>query len=409
VTTADAIELAVRGSYGRLLAYLAVRSRDIAAAEDALSDALVAALETWPRDGVPDKPEAWLLTAARRRLIDRARHARVQNDAAPNLRLVMEHAQEDAGSTTMFPDDRLKLLFACAHPALDESVRTPLMLQAVLGLDARRIASAFLVAPATMGQRLVRVKTKIRDAGIRLEIPERDDLASRLDAVLDAIYAAYGSGWDDVAGADARRRGLADEAVWLGRLIVDLMPEEPEARGLLALMLYCEARRAARRDADGRYIPLTRQDVGLWSQPMIAEAERALEAAARHGRPGRFQLEAAIQSVHAQRARTGRTDWNAVALLYEGLLRIAATIGARVAYAAVLAEARSAEIALAALDTIAASEVDDYQPYWALRAHLLTSLGRSDAAAAAFSRAIGLSEDPAVRSFLVDEAAHGNR
>ena len=405
--TGETIEQAVRASYGRLLAYLSVRSRDVAAAEDALSDALVAALQTWPRDGVPDKPEAWLLSAARRRLIDRARHARVQTGAAADLRLAMEHAQEDAGATTMFPDDRLKLLFACAHPAIDESMRTPLMLQTVLGLDAKRIASAFLVAPSTMGQRLVRVKTKIRDAGIRLQIPEREELASRLDAVLEAIYAAYGSGWDDVAGADAKRKGLAEEAIWLGRLVVDLVPDEPEARGLLALMLHCEARRSARRYSDGRYIPLTRQDVGLWSQPMIEEAERELAEASRLSRPGRFQLEAAIQSVHAQRASTGRTDWDAIALLYEGVLRIAPTIGARVAYAAALAEARSAEIGLAALDTpgmIAASEVDDYQPYWALRAHLLKSIGRSADAQAAYARAIGLSEDAAVRDFLA-----GNR
>jgi RNA polymerase sigma-70 factor (ECF subfamily) len=405
VTTGDAIELAVRSSYGRLVAYLAVRSRDIAAAEDALGDALVAAFETWPRDGIPDKPEAWLLSAARRKLIDQARHGRVQHDAVPDLRLAMKHAQEDAGSNTMFPDDRLKLLFACAHPAIDESMRTPLMLQAVLGLDAKRIGSAFLVSPATMGQRLVRVKTKIRDAGIRLEIPERHELAPRLDAVLDAIYAAYGSGWDDVAGADAKRRGLAEEAMWLGRLIVDLVPDEPEARGLLALMLYCEARRAARRDPDGRYVPLTRQNVRLWSQPMIEEAERHLATASRRGRLGRFQLEAAIQSVHGQRAATGRTDWDAVALLYEGLLHVAATIGARVAHAAALAEARGAEAGLAALDTISSGEVDDYQPYWALRAHLLGSLGRSGPAAAAFTRAIGLSEDTAVRNFLVEESS----
>src|SRR5438445_857737 len=192
---------------------------------------------------------------------DNARHAKVSAAAATALEIVAERAQRES---VVFPDERLKLLFVCAHPAIDEAARTPLMLQTVLGLDAARIASAFLVTPATMSQRLVRVKAKIRDAGIRFEIPEPRDLPSRLDAVLQAVYAAYGSGWEDVAGADPRRRGLAEEAIWLGRLVVRLLPDEPEAHGLLALMLHCEARRGARRDAAGGYVPLTRQDVTLW-------------------------------------------------------------------------------------------------------------------------------------------------
>jgi predicted RNA polymerase sigma factor len=207
-------ELAARTVYGRLLAYLAAGWRDVASAEDALGDAFLAALETWPRAGVPDRPEAWLLTAARRRLVDGARHAKVQEAAAADLRIVVERAQEEASSVAVFPDERLKLLFVCAHPAIDEAARTPLMLQTVLGLDAARIASAFLVAPAAMSQRLVRVKAKIRDARIRFELPERHDLPERLDAVIEAIYAAYGSAWEDVAGADPRRRGLAAEAIW---------------------------------------------------------------------------------------------------------------------------------------------------------------------------------------------------
>jgi predicted RNA polymerase sigma factor len=401
---AQAIELTARAGYGRLLAYLAAQWRDVARAEDALGDALLAALQTWPRTGVPDKPEAWLLTAARRRLLDGARHARVETAASTDLVMMLEEGAGDVARAT-FPDERLALLFVCAHPAIDETARTPLMLQTALGLDAARIASAFLVAPATMSQRLVRVKAKIRDAGIGFEIPEPHELPSRLEAVLEAIYAAYGTGWDDVAGADPRRRGLVDEALWLGRLVTQLLPDQPEAHGLLALMLHCEARRPARRDTSGAYVPLTEQDVTRWSRALIAEAEHALATAARANTPGRFQLEAAIQSAHAHRAMTGTTDWEAVALLYEGLLTVAPTTGAHVAYAAALAEARDAGRALAALDAIPSDAVTGYQPYWALRGHLLKTLGRVAQARAAYDRAIGLSEDPAVRDFLFARSA----
>ena len=399
-----AAEQAARASYGKLLAYLATWSRDVAAAEDALGDAFLEAVDTWPRTGVPGKPEAWLLTVARRRLIDGARHAKVEDVAAAALRLVMDRADQEASAKTIFPDERLKLLFVCAHPAIDEAARTPLMLQTVLGLDAARIASAFLVAPAAMGQQLVRVKAKIRDAGIHFEIPDRHELPSRLESVLDAIYAAYGRGWEDVAGADPRRRGLAEEAIWLGRLVTTLLPDEPEADGLVALMLHCEARREARRDAGGGYVPLNLQDVARWSRPMIEEAEARLLAASKAKRPGRFQLEAAIQSVHARRAVTGATDWEAIALLYEGLIRLAPTIGARVGQAAALAEARGAEAGLAALEGIPKEDIRAYQPYWALTAHLLKRLGRTGASRRAYERAVGLSEDPAVRRFLAGQS-----
>ncbi|HKC06844.1 MAG TPA: DUF6596 domain-containing protein, partial [Methylomirabilota bacterium] len=226
-----AAELAARASYGRLVAYLARRWRDVAAAEDALGDAFVAALTAWPRDGVPDKPEAWLLAVARRRLLDAGRHATVQGRALPALHAAVDEADGAAASASAFPDERLALLFVCAHPAIDEGMRTPLMLQTVLGLDAARIASAFLVQPAAMGQRLSRAKAKIRDAGIAFAVPEASELPPRLEAVLDAIYAAYGSGWDDVAGADPRRKGLTVEAIELGRLLLRLLPGEPEAQG----------------------------------------------------------------------------------------------------------------------------------------------------------------------------------
>lgn len=395
------IEAVARDSYGRLIAYLAARTRDVAGAEDALGDALLAALVTWPRDGMPQKPEAWLLAAARRRLIDRARHERVRAESMPTLRLITD----DASGMVVpdrFPDERLKLLFVCAHPAIDPALHTPLMLQSVLGLDAAHIAQAFLVSPTAMGQRLVRAKAKIRDAGIAFEIPEERELPQRLDAVLQAIYAAYGSGWEDAAGADPRRRGLADEAIGLARLLAQHMVNEPEARGLLALMLHCEARRAARRTSDGRYIPLSEQDVRRWSLPMIAEAERELAAAANQARPGRFQLEAAIQSVHAERAHTGRTDWRAIASFYQSLVRLAPTLGARVGHAAAAAEVNGPEAGLALVNEIEPAVVATYQPYWAVRAHLLKKLGDEGKASEAFDRAIGLSEDDAVRQFLLE-------
>jgi RNA polymerase sigma-70 factor (ECF subfamily) len=300
----------------------------------------------------------------------------------------------------------LKLLFVCAHPAIDPAMHTPLMLQTVLGLDAARIAGAFLVSPKTMGQRLARAKTKIRDGGIPFEVPQERELPPRLDAVLEAIYAAFGIGWDDMAGVDQRGRDLAEEAIWLARVLLQLMPKEAEVHGLLALMLHCEARRAARRGPDGRFVPLSEQDFQQWSRPLIEEAERHLVEATSRGRTGRFQLEAAIQSVHAERARSGRTEWAAIMLFYEQLIRISPTLGTRTGYAAAVAEAKGPEPGLAVLDAIDLDSVSGYQPYWAARAHLLQRLGKTSEAADAFDRAIGLAEDPAVRQFLLQKQAH---
>ena len=399
-STHRTIERVARESYGRLVAYLSSHTRDVASAEDALSNALVAALTAWPRDGVPQNPEAWLLTSARHSLIDLIRHQRVVLESEPTLMLLTKGPQEPTMSTG-FPDERLKLLFVCAHPAIDPAMHTPLMLQTVLGLDAVRIAQAFLISPTTMGQRLVRAKTKIRDAGIQFEVPQERELPERLDAVLEAIYAAFGIGWDDMAGVDQRGRDLAQEAIWLGRVLLELVPREAEVHGLLALMLHCEARRAARRGPDGRYVALSEQDSRQWSLPLIEEAERLLAAASRHGRTGRFQLEAAIQSVHAERARSGRTEWAAIVLFYEQLIRISPMLGTRTGYAAAVAEARGPDAGLAVLDAIELGSVSSYQPYWAVRAHLLQRLGKTSESREAFDRAIGLAEDPAVREFLL--------
>jgi RNA polymerase sigma-70 factor (ECF subfamily) len=396
------IERVARESYGRLVAYLSSHTRDVAGAEDALSEALVAALTAWPRDGVPQNPEAWLLTTGRRALIDVIRHQQVVLASEPTLLLLKEDSTEATLSTT-FPDERLKLLFVCAHPAIDPAMHTPLMLQTVLGLDAARIAGAFLVSPKTMGQRLVRAKTKIRDGGIQFEVPQEGELPERLDAVVEAIYAAFGIGWDDMAGIDQRGRDLAEEAIWLARVLLQLLPGEAEVHGLLALMLHCEARRPARRGPDGRYIPLSEQDTKQWSLPLIEEAERHLAGAFNQGRSGRFQLEAAIQSVHAERVHGGRTEWPAIVKFYEQLIRISPMVGTQTGYAAAVAEANGPEAGLAVLDTIELEAISGYQPYWAVRAHLLQRLGNKPGALDAYNRAIGLAEDPAVKEFLLQK------
>lgn len=397
------IEAVARDSYGRLVAYLSVRPHDVAGAEDALSEALQAALQTWPRDGVPNKPEAWLLAAAQRRLIDAARHAEVRVRTESALQMLLEQNQwsQTDRSGTAFPDDRLKLMFVCAHPAIDAGARTPLMLQTVLGLDAARIASAFLVAPSAMSQRLVRAKAKIRTAGIGFEVPEEHEWPEREDAVLEAIYGAYSTGWDDATGTDAPRQGLAAEAVWLARVLIRLLPQSAEAHGLLSLMLYCESRRAARRSPSGEYVPLSAQDTALWSQQLMEEAEAELSLAASLRSPGHFQLEAAIQSVHAQRAITGVTEWAAIVSFYDELVLVAPTLGARINRAAALAEARGSGAALADLNEIDDASVASYQPYWAVRAHVLARANRIGEARDAYSRAAGLTNDEAVRRFLI--------
>jgi RNA polymerase sigma-70 factor (ECF subfamily) len=373
----------------------------VASAEDALADALLAALNTWPRNGIPKNPQAWLLTAARNRLLDHTRHRQVREQSVPTLEILANELYE-ATDPDALPDERLKLLFVCAHPAIDPDMHTPLMLQTVLGLDAMEIGRAFLVSPQAMGQRLVRAKTKIRKAQIAFDIPGADQIPQRLEAVLNAIYAAYGSSWEDAAGRDQRAVGLAEEAIWLARVLRDQMPDEPEVRGLLALLLHCEARRPARRGADGRFVPLSEQDPRAWLSPLVHEAESELAAAAVHARPGRFQIEAAIQSVHAERANTGRTDWAAIATFYDLLTQLAPSIGASVARAAAHAEVHGARAGLALLEQIDPESVISYQPYWAVRGHLLRQLKRMHDAAEAFDRAIGLTDDDSVRAFLLE-------
>jgi RNA polymerase sigma-70 factor, ECF subfamily len=392
-------EAVARHSYGKLVAFLAARTGNVAAAEDALSEAFAAALEDWPERGCPDNPEGWLLTVARRKLIDTAR--RRKNEApAEDYDFAVETIPDAAGEDEI-PDRRLGLMFACAHPAIDASIHAPLMLQAVLGLDAARIASAFLMSPAAMGQRLVRAKTKIRQAGIPLRIPEREELPGRLETVLNAIYAAYAEGWLDPAGTDVARRDLAEEAIYLCRLVVKMLPREPEALGLLALMLYAEARRKARRSAEGAYIPLAEQDVALWDCDRIAEAEAALLKASGIGIIARFQLEAAIQSAHVARRRDRLDNWSAVVKLYDALLALTGSPVAAINRAVAVAQMKGPREGLAALNEVSTdARVVEYQPYWAARADLLARMGAGPEARDAYEIAIGLERDGSVRQVL---------
>jgi RNA polymerase sigma-70 factor (ECF subfamily) len=396
-----AAEAAARRSYGKLIAYLCARTRDVAGAEDALAEAFAAALVDWPAAGVPKCPDAWLLAVARRKMVDAARRRQVGAAAVDHLQLLAEELEAMAWETPEIPDERLALMFACAHPAIEQGIRAPLILQTILGFDAEAIGSAFLVSPAAMGQRLARAKAKIRGAGIPFRIPERAEMRERLETVLEAVYAAYAEGWSDPAGADLRLRNLAEEAIWLGRLIAALLPDEPEALGLLALMLYSQARRGARRDAAGEFTPLDEQDTELWDEALIEEAEALLFRAGAFETFDRYQLEAAIQSAHVVRRRGGATDWAAIEKLYDGLCAITGSPVAAINRAVAIAQTRGAAEGLAALPALADHpRLADYQPYWAARAELSARLGAIDAAEEAYGQAIGLEADPAVRRFL---------
>lgn len=394
---AQAAERVARECYGRLVALLAWQWRDLVAAEDALGDAFAAALRTWPEQGVPAAPEAWLMAAAKRRLLHQARHTRLTQDPTVTALLDDEAASPPAQPV---PDARLRLMFVCAHPALAENVRAPLMLQTVLGLEAQVIANAFLVSPAAMAQRLVRAKARIRETGLRFDPPEASELPGRLAAVLEAVYGAYTLGRHE---PDTPAGDLREEAVYLARLITALQPDQAEAWGLLALLLHVEARRPAQFDAAGRFVPLPQQDPRAWDAALAAEAEQALWTAARLRQPGPFQLEAAIQSAHAQRRATGQTPWAGIAELYALLVAHHPSLGARVGQAVALAEAGDPGAALATLDALPAAATQAYPAYWVARAHVLQRAG-APGREAALQRAIGLTEDPRLREFLASTA-----
>lgn len=399
-STAEAV---ARRSYGKLVAFLAARTRDVASAEDALSEAFAAALADWPLHGCPANPEAWLMTVARRKIIDVFRGQERAEIAGEELQIMAERPDAAGGAERWneIPDQRLALMFACAHPAIEGGIRAPLILQVILGLDAKAIASAFLTSPAAMGKRLVRAKEKIRQAGIPFSIPGREELPERLDSVLSAIYAAFAEGWTDPCGSDAARRDLTEEAMFLARLVTELLPEEPEALGLLALVFHAEARRRARRTAEGEFVPLAEQDPELWDSKMIDAAEALLRRASDLGAVGRYQLEGALQSAHVYRCRTGHDNWAEVVKLYDALFALSGSPVVAINRALAIAERRGAGAGLDAMpDAAADARLGEYQPYWAARAELLAKTGAAAEARTAYERAVGLERDPAVRRFL---------
>ena len=396
----ETAETVARRSYGKLVAFLAVRTRNVAAAEDALADAFAAALAHWPQAGVPNNPEAWLITVARRKLIDAGRRRKSAAAAEREVQLLQEELVTVAHAE--IPDQRLALMFACAHPAIEEGIRAPLILQTVIGLSADVIASAFLTSPAAMAKRLVRAKEKIRAAGIPFEVPARTALPERLAAVLDATYAAFSEGWNDPAGTDAARRELTGETLFLARLLSELIPEEPEALGLAALMFHAEARRTARRGEAGEYIPLAAQDTTRWNMKLLAQAEAMLRRAGTSKGLGRYELEAAIQSAHAHRRLTGRDNWREIVALYDALQLLAPSPVIAINRALAISQRDGPAAGLSALpDAGSDPRLVNYQPFWAARAELLARAGRRSEAAKSYDVAIGLERDPAVCAFLL--------
>ena len=391
-------DVAARDSYGRLLALLAAATSDLAGAEDALADSFERALRTWPSQGVPGNPDAWLLTVARNRLRDEWKSARAQRavalDAVPDTLAHIDDVDVDA-----IPDRRLELMLVCAHPAIDRAMHTPLMLNTVLGFTAEQVGRAFSVPAPTMATRLVRVKKRIKAAGIPFRIPDLADLPARMASVLEAVYGAYVIDW--ATGPQARQ--LPSEALHLAEVLTTLVPGDPEALGLAALIELSAARGPARVDAEGHFVALADQDPALWNQELISRAHEHLRAAHARGQLGRFQLEASIQAVHCARGRDGTTDWPTLLTLHRILQAIAPSLGSGVALAAVTAEVDGPAAGLAALDALlleAGQRARLFQPAKATRAHLLDRLGRKEEAVAAYDSAISLTHDTAEREYL---------
>jgi len=402
-----AVERAFRVEAGAVLATLIRQVGDFSVAEDALHDAFAAALERWPLDGIPERPGAWITTAARRKAIDRLRRDTTAIDkqaVVAGLAALADaeaHEARDAGAHAI-ADDRLRLIFTCCHPALARDAQVALTLRTLCGLSVDDIAAAFLVPEPTMAQRLVRARTKIRDARIPYQVPSAADLPERMAAVLSVVYLVFYEG-TYARQAGGVRPDLCDEAIRLGRLLAELAPDEPEALGLLALMLLHDARRAARDRV------LEEQDRSLWRRDAIDEGTALCKRALRMGRAGPYQVQAAIAALHAEAATAADTDWRQIALLYGELARLAPSPIVELNRAVAVSYADGAAAGLALLDALDAAELRDYQPYHAARADLLRRSGRNAEAAAAYERAIAAAPSDVARDYLARRLAEVSR
>jgi len=395
------VERVFREESGRVLATLIRVLGDFQLAEDALQDAFVRAAQTWEQEGIPERPAAWLTTVARNRAIDVRRRARASPIDARDPSDLPESAAPLPAYELVVPDDQLRLIFTCCHPSLSEATRVALTLRTLGGLTTEEIARAFLSPEASMAQRLVRAKKKIREANIPYAVPGADDLPERLDAVLSVVYLVFNEGYSATAGQDLVRVDLCAHAIRLGRLLAAMMPTEPEALGLLALMLLHHARRAARIDAGGDFVPLEEQDRALWDEERTAEGVAQLDRAILLHRSGPYQIQAAIAALHAQARRADETDWKQIAWLYRALINIWPSPIVKLNYAVSIAMAEGPERGLAMIDALPdMEELTDYHLLPAARADLLRRAGRSREAAAAYRTALGLVKNARERAYL---------